>query len=163
MAQVKVCPSCGRKNPLTATMCELCMVDISAVNPTDPDVPAPKPSDAPEPGAEPEKNPDATQVEKRKLLYFETPDGRVSFSVGNEAVLGREAEGKNCFDAYQTVSRRHARLVYSNEDDAWTIEDLGSTNGTWVNERRLEPGKTGPVKAGDTVALSRSCILKVRE
>ena len=161
MAQVKVCPSCGRKNPLTVTMCELCMVDISAVNPTDPDAPAPKPPETPESTAEPEKNSDATQVEKKKLLCFETPDGKVSFSVGSGAVLGREAEGKNCFDAYQTVSRRHARLMYG--DDTWTIEDLGSTNGTWVNERPLERGEKRPVKEGDTVALSRSCILKVKE
>ena len=164
MAQVKVCPSCGRKNPLTATMCELCMVDISAVNPTDPDAPAPKPSDAPEPAAEAASDPSATKVEqKRKLLYFETPDGKVSFSVGSGAVLGREMEGKDCLGSYQTVSRRHACLLYSNEDDAWTIEDLGSTNGTWVNERPLEKEEKRPIKEGDTVALSRSCILKVRE
>ena len=160
MAQVKVCPSCGRKNPLTVTMCELCMVDISAVNPTDPDAPAPKSADTPAPEADPEKAPDATQVEKRKLLYFETPDGKVSFSVGSGAVLGREAEGKNCFATCPTVSRRHACLMYS--DDAWTIEDLGSTNGTWVNERPLERGEKRPVKEGDTVALSRSCLLKVK-
>ena len=162
MAQVKVCPSCGRKNPLTVTMCELCMVDISAVNPTDPDAPAPKPTETPEPAAEAAEDSSATKVEqKRKLLCFETPDGKVSFSIGSGAVLGREAEGKNCFASYQTVSRRHARLVY--EDDAWTIEDLGSTNGTWVNERPLERGEKRPVKEGDTVALSRSCILKVKE
>lgn len=162
MAQVKVCPSCGRKNPLTATMCELCMVDISAVNPTDPDAPAPKPADAPEPEAEPASDPSATVVErKRKLLYFETPDGKVSFSVGSGAVLGREAEGKDCFCSYQTVSRRHACLMYS--DDAWTIEDLGSTNGTWVNEHPLGRGEKCKIKEGDTVALSRSCMLKVKE
>ena len=162
MAQVKVCPSCGRKNPLTVTMCELCMVDISAVNPTDPDAPAPKPTETPESTAEPVNDPSATVVEqKRKLLCFETPDGKVSFSVGSGAVLGREAEGKGCFAACPTVSRRHARLMYS--DDAWTIEDLGSTNGTWINERPLGRGEKRPVKEGDTVALSRSCILKVKE
>ena len=156
MAQVKICPSCGRKNPLTVTMCELCMVDISAVNPTDPDAPAPKPADAPAPPAE-----DSSTTKVERKLHFETSDGRISFSVGSEAVLGREAEGKNCFDAYQTVSRRHARLVYS--DDAWTIEDLGSTNGTWVNEHPLGRGEKCKIKEGDTVALSRSCMLKVKE
>jgi len=34
-----------------------------------------------------------------------------------------------------TVSRRHARLTC--ESGAWTIEDLGSSNGTRVNGRRL--------------------------
>jgi pSer/pThr/pTyr-binding forkhead associated (FHA) protein len=37
-----------------------------------------------------------------------------------------------------TISRRHARIVIN--DDAITIEDLGSKNGTWVDDERL----TGP-------------------
>ena len=42
------------------------------------------------------------------------------------------------------VSTRHARLYPSGSD--WVVEDLGSTNGTWVNKTRvttptvLEPG-----------------------
>ena len=161
MTQVIICPTCGLKNPLTATMCDQCMADISAVNPIDPDAPAPQPA-APESSSVPNEDPGDTKVEKRKLLYFETPDGRVSFSISSGSELGREKEGKSHFSAYSTVSRRHARLMCGDNDD-WTIEDLSSTNGTWVNERRLEQGEKCPVKPGDTVALSRSCILKIRE
>ena len=35
-----------------------------------------------------------------------------------------------------TVSRRHAELV--REASAYTIRDLGSLNGTFVNKRRIE-------------------------
>jgi pSer/pThr/pTyr-binding forkhead associated (FHA) protein len=47
------------------------------------------------------------------------------------------------------VSRRHARITV--RDDAATVEDLGSTNGTFVNGKRL----TGAVKlsAGMTVTF----------
>jgi adenylate cyclase len=34
------------------------------------------------------------------------------------------------------VSRRHAR-IYRSEDGAWRIEDLGSSNGIYVNEQRV--------------------------
>jgi len=34
------------------------------------------------------------------------------------------------------VSHVHARLIY--EDDEYWIEDLGSENGTWINDRRIE-------------------------
>ena len=161
MTQVKICPTCGLQNPLTATMCNRCMADISAVNPIDPDAPAPQAAPQ-EASSASNEDPGATKVEKKKLLSFETPDGRVSFSISSGSELGREKEGKSHFSAYSTVSRRHARLMCGEADD-WTIEDLASTNGTWVNERRLEPGEKCPIKAGDTVALSRSCILKVRE
>jgi pSer/pThr/pTyr-binding forkhead associated (FHA) protein len=35
-----------------------------------------------------------------------------------------------------TVSRRHAEIV--REGDDFTIRDLGSLNGTYVNRRRIE-------------------------
>ena len=35
-----------------------------------------------------------------------------------------------------TVSRRHAELV--REGEAFSIRDLGSLNGTYVNRRRIE-------------------------
>lgn len=46
------------------------------------------------------------------------------------------------------VSRRHARIV--RDGDALTIEDLGSSNGTWRNGERVE---RAPLAEGDTIAL----------
>src|SRR5690349_11094609 len=38
------------------------------------------------------------------------------------------------------VSGTHCRVVF--RDDAWWLEDLGSTNGTWLNGQRLgEPAR----------------------
>ncbi|MEW5957771.1 MAG: FHA domain-containing serine/threonine-protein kinase [Chloroflexota bacterium] len=45
------------------------------------------------------------------------------------------------------VSRQHARLVYA--DAQWSVEDLDSTNGTFVNETRLSPHQPKPVHHGD--------------
>jgi hypothetical protein len=50
------------------------------------------------------------------------------------------------------ASTRHARI--SRQDDTWFVEDLGSTNGTWVGPNKLdgpmvlEPGV--PVRIGAT-------------
>ncbi len=52
-----------------------------------------------------------------------------------ENVIGRDADVAVCIKAGD-VSRRHARIVI--ENDAARLEDLGSKNGTYLMEHRLE-------------------------
>jgi hypothetical protein len=50
--------------------------------------------------------------------------------------------------ADDTVSRRHAELRI--EDGRWLLRDLGSSNGTWVNGRRVVEAEVRP---GDLLHL----------
>ncbi len=52
------------------------------------------------------------------------------------------------------VSQVHARL--SARDGAWYAEDLGSTNGTFLNDRRLQTA--AEVHAGDVVRLGKTTL-----
>lgn len=65
-----------------------------------------------------------------------------------EHVLGREGEGIVVVKS-TTVSRRHARVLI--DATGATIEDLGSKNGTYVNDRQVS-GPT-PIVDGDQVRL----------
>ena len=47
------------------------------------------------------------------------------------------------------VSRQHSRLLY--KDSQWYVEDLGSTNGTFVNGGKISPQKLVPFKDGDLI------------
>lgn len=53
------------------------------------------------------------------------------------------------------VSRRHARITF--QDGAFLLEDLGSTNGTFVNGRRLNTPT--PLKDGDIIYLGETIQL----
>jgi hypothetical protein len=55
--------------------------------------------------------------------------------------------------ADDTVSRRHAELRA--EDGRWLLRDLGSSNGTWVNGRRVIEAEVRP---GDLVQLGATQI-----
>ena len=159
MALVKICPSCGYKNQPGNSMCDICNADISGVTPVDEDAKAQKAPEA-EQKSEPVVNSSSTVLERRNILKFAAADGSGSFSVSGEAVIGREGAGVEYLSSHMTVSRRHARLNYNG---TWTIEDLNSSNGTYVNERRLEPGEKAQIKQGDRVSLSHSCTFNIIE
>src|SRR5918997_24318 len=72
-----------------------------------------------------------------------------------DAVIGRE--GTDIVLADPEVSRRHAAIRAHGEGIA--IEDLGSTNGTYVNDQRVQG--TQPLSDGDTVRLGNT-VWRVR-
>ena len=58
-------------------------------------------------------------------------------------------------DPEAKVSRRHARIFY--RDGKYTLEDLGSTNGTYVNRgRRLIPGAPQSISNGDEIIVGKT-------
>jgi len=48
-------------------------------------------------------------------------------------------------------SRQHAVIIY--DDNKLTIEDLNSSNGTFLNRARLNPAKAEPLKPGDIIQI----------
>ena len=82
-----------------------------------------------------------------------TPGATYSLE-GDQLVIGRDSSsGVPINDA--EVSRKHARLIF--QGGKYVIEDLGSTNGTFVNGQRL----VSPVvlKSGDVVSLGEQIVL----
>ena len=55
------------------------------------------------------------------------------------------------------VSRRHARILFRN--DIYMVEDLGSTNGTFINRgRRLLPGSPQVLSEGDEIIVGKTFL-----
>jgi pSer/pThr/pTyr-binding forkhead associated (FHA) protein len=73
---------------------------------------------------------------------------------GQEIVIGRSSD-LDMVLVEEMVSRRHARILL--EDAVISIEDLGSTNGTFVNGEKIQKGV---LKEGDRILIGTS-ILKV--
>lgn len=60
-------------------------------------------------------------------------------------------------DPEAKVSRRHARIIF--ENGGYLIEDLGSTNGTFVNRgRRLLPGTPHILSDGDEIIVGKTFL-----
>lgn len=73
---------------------------------------------------------------------------------GDQLTIGRDSTNGVAINDPE-VSRRHSRLLF--QGGKYVLEDLGSTNGTFVNGQRL----SGPhvLKAGDVVALGEQIVL----
>jgi hypothetical protein len=69
-----------------------------------------------------------------------------------EWVLGRDPAADLTI-TLRDVSFRHCAIAYSYAADSWSIQDLGSTNGTRLNEKRLVPKKSAAIAIGDTIRL----------
>jgi hypothetical protein len=71
------------------------------------------------------------QIPSAYLIFEEFPEDSCQFTLQEENIIGRAAENSiPVID--ETVSSRHARLAFYKGQ--WMLEDLGSRNGTHVND-----------------------------
>lgn len=86
-------------------------------------------------------------------LHPPGPDiGRRIPLLNPQYIVGRDSEA-GFVVSRSSVSRQHARL-YLADDDSWWVEDLGSTNGTFVNELRVklqQLADSDQVRFGDAI------------
>ncbi len=82
-----------------------------------------------------------------------TPGATYSLE-GDQLTIGRDSNNGVVINDAE-ISRKHARLTF--QGGKYVLEDLGSTNGTFVNGQRL----AGPVvlKSGDVVAFGEQIVL----
>ena len=120
------CPECGFQSPESASYCSRCgaLLARETVGETTMSL-----------------GPDEVEVTPEidgPALVVRSGGGRAGESfeaIGDRALIGRSPECDVFLDDV-TVSRRHAELT--REGAGFTIRDLGSLNGTFVNKRRIE-------------------------
>ncbi|MEN6357939.1 MAG: FHA domain-containing protein [Armatimonadota bacterium] len=116
------CPVCETPNPPSETYCIDCGFMLSAAPVAVEDMP--KPEDV------------------GKLL---TPDGTREFILkSGENSIGRE--NADILLTHNTVSRRHAKITV--QDEHVSVTDLGSTNGSFVDGKRLTGDESAELNDG---------------
>lgn len=78
--------------------------------------------------------------------------------VADAITLGR-ADDNDVPLADDTISSHHAELVIDDVTGRITLEDLGSTNGTELNEEPVHPGKPVDLSDGDVVCFGDAVYL----
>jgi hypothetical protein len=167
----KICPVCKTENELEVIVCGHCGASLD-----DPSVDGgPKTKTTDMQALTPEVIRDWTLKE---AVVPEVPDSGIAFYVEGrsnpayidskeEFVLGRKSGSTSeilldlaPFGGYSLgLSRRH--VVIRRDGDGYEVLDLGSVNGTWLNEERLVPHKAYPLSSGSYLRLGRMriCVL----
>ncbi|MEO8036610.1 MAG: FHA domain-containing protein, partial [Acidobacteriota bacterium] len=82
------------------------------------------------------------------------------FSSGDETTIGRADPVTGILpdidltpvDTNRSVSRRHAKIIRSG-DEYHMLEDVGTVNGTFVNDQRIPTGVPVTLHDGDAVKI----------
>ena len=101
-----------------------------------------------------------TEKEARHRLVDITSGTEFFFSKGDETTIGRIDPVTGILpdidltsvDANRSVSRRHAKIIRISGGFC-VLEEVGTVNGTYVNDERIPTGTPVPVRNGDAVKV----------
>ena len=139
------CPNCGETTRDQVSVCPSCGSEIES-DPTVVYVPV---SDH-HPALTREQAADIDGFDGFALIVEKGPRAGMTFVLHlGTTTVGRHPDSDIFLDDV-TVSRHHCRFVSTGE--TLSLEDAGSTNGTYVNGERVEEGRLSP---GDEVMIGR--------
>lgn len=123
-------------------------------------LPAPPPAGSGEPGRQPIAAlgaglaPDRTMSASAARLIG--GDGKVFVLSSTNVTVGRKPENTIVLTGDSYVSGSHAKIVY--EGDGFQVVDVGSTNGTRLNGRKLAPDAPEPLSDGDEIVFGQTAM-----
>src|SRR5580704_4069220 len=90
-------------------------------------------------------------------LLIQCPDGQMKTVplTGDRLSIGRSSAAELCFPEDAGLSRQH--FAFETEGDGWTVRDLGSKNGTFVNNIPLKAKLN--LKPGDRITAGHLVIV----
>ena len=134
------CTACQTENIEGALFCEECGVKLETINVE-------------------------SEGEGTVLVLASSDGSRLEMPAKDEIVVGREDPISDIFpDVDLTglggmdkgVSRKHAVIHRAGAD--YTVEDLGSTNGTYINKKKIQPHAPQTIKAGDELRFGKLAL-----
>ncbi|WP_167747031.1 DUF6382 domain-containing protein [Cohnella luojiensis] len=89
------------------------------------------------------------------FLVWSTKDAGFRIPLqGKSLVIGRSADAAQHVDDSMGISRAHVELLRVSEQ--WKVKDLGSRNGTRLNDKPMAPYELYALQAGDCLKLANS-------
>jgi len=145
------CPACGAAIEPGDAFCSACGFALQA---------------APTPAAAEEAEAPAAPPAAGPRLVVSASGAEIPLPAADEIIIGREDPVSGIFPEVDLtphggedggVSRRHARIIV--ESGTYFVEDLDSTNFTFVNKQKLAPRTRQQVSDGDEIRCGRVALV----
>lgn len=144
------CTNCGHRNPEGANFCSSCgaaLADAKASDTTITFMPAELETELDE---EVHISPEELAGGRGVLVVKRGPNVGSKFFIDSDSIeIGRHPDSDIFLDDI-TVSRRHAAIKRSGT--TFSLQDVGSLNGTYVNRERVEEGQ---LHTGDEIQIGK--------
>jgi hypothetical protein len=141
-----ICARCGHHNPEDARFCSSCGAPLGAAD--DETTLTLSAVEAATEEDELERYLDGLAPGVGLLVVRHGPNAGSSFRLDEKVTaIGRHPDSDIFLDDI-TVSRRH--VVVERDDDGYTLRDVGSLNGTYVNRKRVDEAR---LRYGDEVQI----------
>jgi DNA-directed RNA polymerase subunit RPC12/RpoP len=147
------CPACGAENPAGSRFCDDCGASLEAGNV----------------GAAVEEAPSPDAGSSKAYAKLVVQDYDRDFVLDKDVItIGRQSPADGIFpdidltdvDEEAYVSRRHARIL--KKDDGFVFEDMGSSNGSFINNVRVAQGVQQFLNDGDVLRLGKSTMSLIK-
>jgi pSer/pThr/pTyr-binding forkhead associated (FHA) protein len=135
------CTQCQMENIEGALFCEECGAQLESKN---------------------EQQETMKESPAERLVLASADGSTLEIPAKEEVVIGREDPISEVFPDIDLtgfggmekgVSRKHALIHRSGAD--YTVEDMGSTNGTYVNRKKILPNTPLAIKSGDEIRFGK--------
>jgi hypothetical protein len=157
--KMRICPTCQQSNSAQALICSGCGAVLSKNHTKTNKVPL-----NPKGVAQPEHLAHLANLYKRSLMLFilDEKEPVIIHNIDKYILLGRpasHAEAAAIVDlteygaAQLGVSRQHVKITPAY--NGYSIQDLASTNGTWLNSTQLNPHSLYVLRNGDELRLGQ--------
>jgi hypothetical protein len=161
-----ICPVCTHENTYGALSCAQCYSPLVELTNNQENTPLPTdrmflPKEPISPKRQLSRHTAALPIDSI-ALYIDDYDEPLVVPVSQQAILGRYTPNSATqpridlgpFGGYDKgISRIHA--IIRRTDAGLIIEDLGSSNGSWLNSQRLKPYIPSPLRSGDLLRLGQ--------
>lgn len=141
MSEVRVCENCNFHNNINNLECEKCGYDLSFIIPINEE--------------EIVNNCEFTSVSGEINILsnwiLESLDKQLVINIVNGLIIGRDGVNTEYFDKSKFVSRKHA-IFYIENNNLFVVD--ASTNGTFINGKRLEKLKKTPIYISDKITFA---------